>query len=119
MAYPWIFSEGFEAGSAGGFDSEADDDSKLDFRQFPLSYSEHGILPYRGAYAMHIDLSGGTNDAYLQEGAIDIAEGATRYLSFYLNVPSALTMANTDLFTIFSFQSSGPADDRMIFLNDN
>ena len=68
---------------------------------------------------MHIDLSGGTNDAYLQEGAIDIADGATRYLSFYLNVPSALTMANTDLFTIFSFQSSGPADDGVIFLNDN
>jgi hypothetical protein len=118
MAFPWDFQENFESGSRGNFDGETDTDSKLSFPHYTqLVASPPHTPPYRGAYAMHIDLSGGTNDAYVNEnGDFDTSAQVTRHLRFYFYA-SGLTMAASDRFDIFELRSAGAVEAAIGIVN--
>ena len=107
MAFPFIVEENFDAGTLGGFDSESDTGSLLDYPHYStLSRQQTAPIPYRGAYCMRI-LPGDTNDHTVTEGAIDIADEATAYFRWYMFVSSDFTATADDLFNIFELQQAG------------
>lgn len=103
MAHPWIFEANFEAGDNSEFDSETDTASQLDFPH----YSELARFPWStcapntGAYCMRLALTGGTADAYLVEGDIDIAANVTRHVKFDIWFSPTFTGTADDTFNIF------------------
>ncbi len=109
MAFPWIFESNFEVGDNTEWDSETDTGSKLSIAHFStLANIPGSAMPYRGAYAMLVDLrSGDTNDHTLTEGDIDIADAATRYFRFYLHASKDFTATADDVFNIFELQQVG------------
>ena len=113
MAFPWLFESTFEAGGVTEWTSETDTQNKLNVRHYRY-LAKHGArleVPFKGAYCAHIDLSGGTADAYLQEDtAFDLAADGTLFLRFMFYA-TGLTMAASDAFTIFTIQSAGPVDE--------
>lgn len=121
MAFPFLFEESFEAGTLGGFNSEVDTNSKLDFPHYSV-LATHPLLdvPFRGAYCMRIDLSGGTADAYVEElEGFDAALAATIAVRFYLWVSTHLTMAASDRFSILRLQSAGPVEEIHVDIRNN
>jgi len=112
MAFPFLSSNGFETGSSP-YDSETDTNSKLAVIGFKRMFSiTGGEIPYRGAYCAHIDLSGGTADAFYQENNDwDTSASGTIWTRFYFYMTSDYTMATTNRFTIFALeQTSGAAE---------
>lgn len=121
MAFPFLFEENFSLGTLGGFNSETDTDSKLSFPHFASLAQRAPLLdvPFRDAYAAHIDLSGGTNDALLTElEGFDVAANTAAAVRFYLFVSTNLTMATTDTFDILRWQSAGPVNEFSINILD-
>lgn len=109
MAFPYIFESNFEQGTNGEWDSETDTGSLLDFPHYAsLAKDDAAPIPYRGAYCMRIDLSGGdTNDHTLTEGDIDIADAGTAYFRWYMWVSNNFTATADDVFSIFELQQAG------------
>lgn len=109
MALPWIFQSNFEGGTNGEWDTETDTDGVLDFPHYSdlarLPWSQ--AAPFRGAFCARIKLNGGTNDATLTEGDIDIADGATASLRFYLQFGADFNATATDVMSLFEFQQAG------------
>lgn len=107
MSFPYTFEENFELGTKGGFDTETDTGSLLDFVHYSKLVQIQGApMPYRGAYCVRNGL-GDTNDHTLTEGAIDIADAGTGYVRFYLFVDSAMTATADDILNVFEFQQAG------------
>lgn len=110
MSFPFIFESNFEQGSNAEWDSETDTGSQLDFPH----YSElarlpwHVAAPFRGAYCMRATLSGGTADAFVLEGDIDIAADANRFIRFMLWISPDFTGSANDTIHLLELQSSGP-----------
>lgn len=120
MAFPFVTEEGFEAGTRGHFDAESDNDAKLRFAHYSQLAQIQGCpAPWRGAYAMHVDLSLGTSDAYVQEtGSWDMTAGTNElYGRFMLYLSSDLTMATTNEFGILQFWSSTSTVECGIYIN--
>jgi hypothetical protein len=106
MAY-YTFFENFEAGTLGGFDSETDTGSLLDFPHYSVVASDpNSLMPYRGAYVMR-NLLGDTNDHTLTEGSIDIADAGTAYVKFYMGLSGDFRFTADDVFNVFEFQQAG------------
>ncbi|KPK67118.1 hypothetical protein AMJ82_11235 [candidate division TA06 bacterium SM23_40] len=105
MAFPYNFESNFEQGSNAEWDSETDNDSALDFPSYKI-LAGVGAEPYIGAYCMRLAM-GGTNDAILSEGDIDIAAGATRYIRFDVYVSSNFAGGATDSFNLLELQQTG------------
>ncbi len=86
MAFPFVFQSDFEGGTNGEWDSETDTASQLDIASFKeLSrFPWPTCAPFRGAYCARWQLTGGTDDAYLVEGDINIADTATRWFRWYV-----------------------------------
>ena len=104
MGYPFVFEENFELGTKGDFGTESDTGSKLDYPHFSTLAAIPGMgLPYRGAYCARI-LPGDTNDHTIIVPEMNIANGDTGWLRFYLWHDLAAT-AN-DVFNIFEHQAS-------------
>lgn len=120
MAFPFTGHEDFEAGTVAGsaFNSETDTDAKLDIVHYRDLARVPGLpAPWYGAYCMRVDLAGGTNDAYLQENDTwDIAADGTLYFRFRFFVSADIVMADTDLFSIWQLESSGPVVEACVFL---
>lgn len=99
---------------------KTDTDSRMTCDHYSTLVTNLGMypeaIPWRGAYCAHVDLSvAGGHDAYVQEDtAFDTAVGVTIWVSFYVQVTSNLTMANTDRFTIFTLQSTTPTDEATV-----
>ena len=125
MAFPFLSSKSFEAGSSAEWDSETDTDSKLDFMHYSdmarvTSADGNAEVPYDGAYAMHINLATGTADAIVTEtGDNDMAADDTDFISFALYVTENLVMAASDRFTILSLDSAGPTSEAVIDIRNN
>lgn len=115
MAFPYAFTKGFETNSlTSEFSTSADSNSKMAIRHYGYMARHHNVVPYRGAYALHIDLSGGTADAYVQENdGFDLSADASWSFRMYFLVKD-LTIGTDERFTIFTMQSAGPADDMTI-----
>lgn len=125
MAFPYPFFEGFEDGTKGTFNSETDNDAKLDvmhYKDMVRLTSRDGTaeIPWHGAYAAHINLAGGTANAYYEEtDGFDTAQNTVVWVRFYLYVTEDLTMADTDRFDIFALQSAGPVNEVTIGIRDS
>ena len=107
MAYPYIFSENFDQGGRGNFDSETDVSGALDFPHYTALAAVPGSpMPYRGAYCMRIAAPGNTADHILTEGDIDISAGATGWVRFALYISKDFAASADDIFNIFEFKAS-------------
>jgi len=112
MSFPFIFESNFEVGDntewTGG---ETDTASQLDIAH----YTELSRLPFRtaapssGASAMRLQLTGGTADAFLLEGAIDIAAAARSFFKFAIWFSDDFTGTADDTFAIFETQGTANA----------
>lgn len=120
MAFPWIFDDNFESGTNSGWDSETDTGSRLNIRHYTYLAKQDAslvgpIAPYRGAYCAEWDL-GDTNDHVLIEGDIDIADGSTATVAFYLFIGNDFTATADDDFNIFEFQQAAGTNEGSIGL---
>ena len=107
MAFPWTFHENFESGTLGGFDSESDTGSLLDFPHYSvLAHDPNSVMPYRGAYCMRNQL-GDTNDHTVTEGSIDIADTGEAYFRWYLALSRDFRFTADDTFNVFELQQAG------------
>ena len=114
MSFPYIFHANFEGGSNSEFDSESDTGAKLDFPHYSALAKRPGAaLPYRGAYAMRIQM-GDTNDHTLIEGDIDIADTVTRWSSFMLHIGSDVDATADDIWNIYEVQGTANAVENAI-----
>lgn len=113
MAYPFLSEYNVEQGDKGHFDSESDSASRLDFAHYSTLAQTPGLaMPWRGAYAMRVNLDTSTTDAYLEEtGSWDTAASGTIYFRWMLWVSPDIVMANNDQFNILKLQSAGPVDE--------
>jgi len=120
MVFPYLGASNWELGTAldGFWDSEVDTNAKLNVRHYTeLFASPVREVPFRGAYCPQINLALGTADAYLEE-AITIGLAARRFVRFYVYV-QGLTMAASDRFTLFQFQSAGPTSEVVVDVRNN
>lgn len=110
MAFPFIFESNFEQGDNSEWDSETDTGSQLDFPHYTelARFPWHTAAPFRGAYCMRVVLSGGTADAFVTEGDIDIAADANRFVRFMLWISPDFTATANDTLNILELQSAGP-----------
>lgn len=105
MAFPYVFESDFETGTTTGegWDSETDTASQLDIAHYKtlanLPWST--CAPFKGAYALRATLAGGTADAFLVEGDINIAAATNNFFRFYLWFSPDFTGTADDTFTIF------------------
>lgn len=104
MAFPWLFSEGFESGTDGLFDAEVDTGSKLTFPHYS-DLARAGLAPYRGAFALRV-VNSGTADAFVREDTgFDFAAADRRFVRWYFYLAPDFTMADTDKFAMFNLES--------------
>jgi len=108
MAFPYVFSSNFEAGSNAEWDLETDTGSILDFPHYTelARYPWASATPYRGSYCARIKQSG-TADATLTEGDIDISDGGTAYFRWYMNFLPDFTATADDTVNFFELQQAG------------
>ena len=123
MAFPYLFEADAEEGTNGVFNSETDTNSKLAVRHY--EYLARNLLfpdavPLRGAYCWHIDLSGGTADAYLEElEGFDTALAGTIHIAGAIQITNNLVMAASDQFVHFALQSAGPVNEITVEIRNN
>jgi len=114
MAFPWIFEANFEAETDGSVEWDAaatDTASQLDFP----SYKELANLPFRtaapssGAKTMRAQLTGGTADAFVSEGDMNIALPGTAFIKFDVWFSDDFTGTADDTFHLFELQGAANA----------
>lgn len=110
MAFPWVFHANFEAGTNAEWDSETDTASQLDFPHYSelARFPWPTAAPWQGAYCMRAQLTGGTADAFVTEGDIDIADNTSRYFAFRIWFSPDFDATADDTVNVFEAQSSGP-----------
>ena len=114
MGLPYTLEENFETGSTSFDQGEVDTQGRLTIRRYNW-FPRNGIneVPHRGAYAAVVDLSVGTNDAYYNHAAMNIANDTTSYFRFYAYAQD-LTMAANDRFTIFRLVQTSGAEEAVV-----
>lgn len=110
MAFPYIFESNFEQGSSVEWDSETDTASQLDFPHYTelARFQGSHYAPYAGAYSMRAMLSGGTADAFVEEGDMNIAADGAAYVAFNVMFSSDFDATAND--TVHLFELQGAAD---------
>jgi hypothetical protein len=110
MTFPFIFESNFESGDVSEWDSETDTGSQLDVVHYTelARYPWHTAVPYHGAYCLRATLAGGTADAFVTEGDIDIALSTNRFLVFAIWLDPNFTATADDTINILELQSTGP-----------
>jgi len=103
MAFPWLFSSGFERGTNGEWSSETDASSLLDFPHY-TRLAPFKLAPYRGAYCMRF-LPNAAADAFVVRTET-IALAATWAVRVYVYADQ-LTLAASDRFSLVELQSAG------------
>jgi hypothetical protein len=105
MAFPYVYESDFETGTTTGegWDSETDTASQLDIAHYKTlaNLPWPTCAPFKGAYALRATLSGGTADAFLTEGDINIAADGTNYFRFYIWLSPTFTGTANDTINIF------------------
>jgi len=113
MGFPYDFHENWESGTLGGFNSETDANGVLNFLSAKdMVRRGFKAIPQRGNFACVVDLNGRDTNQYLQEDdGFDIDANNALYIGFSVCITDDLVMANTNRFTLFTLQSSGPVDE--------
>lgn len=118
MAFPWTFSENFDDGTLGNFDSETDASTILDYPAY-TELARHGLHPWRGAHAMRARLNG-TAVAYVEEtSGFDIALEASLNIWFPVLLAENLTIASAGAVILFALQSAGPVNEVVVGVRNN
>ena len=109
MAFPFTFESNFESGDSLEWDSETDTASQLDFPHYSeLSrFPWPTAAPFRGAYCMRATLSGGTADAFVTEGDLNIAAAGNQFFRFMVWLSPDFIGTADDTLNIFEVQDSG------------
>jgi hypothetical protein len=103
MTFPYAAEKNFELGDTSEWDAETDTQSRLNIRSYrDLWRLDRHVAPWRGAYAMEVDLSVGTAEASLTENDdFDLSADGENSFGFYLFVSPDIVMANNDQFKIW------------------
>jgi len=112
MSFPWVYSSNFSTSATPfGWDSEADTDGVLDVAHYTelARFPWPTCAPYRGAYCLRAALAGGTNDAYVLEGDINIATSANNFFRFYVWLSPDFTATADDTVNLFEAQQTSNA----------
>ena len=111
MAFPYIFESNFEGGTNAEWDSETDTVGQLSIAHYKtlarLPYKNS--TPFSGAYAMQLNLTGGTADAFLTEGDINYAANATGGIRFTICFLNDFAATANDTFSVFELQGAAAA----------
>ena len=114
MAFPWIFEANFEAETDGSVEWDAAKTDTASQMDFP-SYKDLARLPFRtaapfsGAKCMRLQLTGGTADAFVLEGDINIAAAANSFFKFDIWFSDDFTGTADDTLAIFETQGTSNA----------
>lgn len=118
MAFPFLDDETFDAGTLGGFDSETDASSILDYPDYK-ELARQGFAPFQGAHALRVRLSG-TAVAYVQENDdYDTTADGTIHVWFPVCIGADVTLSDTDTVILFALQSAGPVNEVVVGLRNN
>lgn len=111
MAFPFIFESNFEGGSNAEWDDETDTVSQLDFPSFRelARFPWSRAIPSSGAYCMRATLSGGTADAFVQEGDMNIAADGTAHVKFDIYFSPTFDATADDTVNVLELQETGNA----------
>jgi len=114
MAFPFIFEDDFEEANvaASGWDSETDTAGQLDFAHYKtlVGLPWPTAAPFKGGYALRATLSGGTADAFLVEGDINIALAANNFFRFYVWISPNFTATADDTINLFEGVATATAE---------
>lgn len=119
-AFPFLSEKNFETGSFSEWSSETDTQVKLSCDHY-VTLAKQGFNPLRGAYCAHINQAIGTSttQAILTETAnFDTAAAGTIHIGFAFYA-SGLSMAASDVATIFSLDAAGPTAEASIQIYNN
>lgn len=113
MAFPFIFESNFDTPypTNDGWDSETDTAAQLDI----ASYKELSrfpwptCAPYRPPYCLRLQLTGGTADAFLTEGDLNISLDGEAYTRFMVWFSPDFTGTADDTVHLFELQGSANA----------
>lgn len=105
MAFDFIFESNFEQADNSEWDSSS---GTIDFPNYKqLADSNWSTSqPYSGGACMRVQLRGGTTDATLIEGDIDIADTVTRHFNFDVMFSPDFTGTANDTFHLFELQGA-------------
>jgi hypothetical protein len=107
VTYPYVFEESFELGTDGGFDSETDTDSILDFPNYK-TLAALGLEPFSGAYCLRVISPGATPaDAFVTEGDCNIADTVTNWFRFNLLIDTEFDATANDTVALLELQGAG------------
>lgn len=102
MAFPYDLDVTFDDGTRGGFDGETDTASQLDFPRYkvlaPIALRD--MIPFNGAFAMRLSLTGGTAAAFVNE-TFAIALAATEWFRLRMYISPDFAATVQDIFNIF------------------
>lgn len=119
--YP--FESEFETSDFTEWTSTVDTQSKMTVDHYIKMVNRlgmfSGVLPYRGAYSDHIDLSVGTADAYAETTAVIAVASDTLWVRFMFQATNNLTMATSDRFTLLSVISGAALDEATVGIVNN
>lgn len=112
MAFPFLFESNFEQGTNAEWDSESDADAVLDFPHYTalarVPWPDY--VPYRGAYVARWRLNGGTADATLTEGDVNVSADGTFGVRFSLYIGGDFTATADDTMNFLELQGTGTAE---------
>lgn len=111
MAFDFIFESNFESSSTvgDGWNTEADTAAQLD----SASYRELSrfpwptAAPFRGAFCLRTQLTGGTADATVEAEDLNIAAAARRFFRFMVWISPDFTGTADDTLNLFEIQDTG------------
>ncbi len=114
MAFSWVHEANFERGTLADWDtaSTSDTGSQLsvahysELARFPWA----GATPYSGAYCLRAQLTGGTADAHVLEGDINMAANDTRYVRFNVWFSPDFDATANDTVSMFELEASGTVE---------
>lgn len=118
MAFPWLQQETFDDATRGGFDSETDASSILDFPDF-RDLARFGYSPWQGAHALRLTLAGTATANITETAGFDTALGGTISVWMPVLLTAGLTLNDGDAVILFALQSAGPVNEAVIGVRRN
>lgn len=118
MAFPWLQEEVFDDGTRGGFDSETDASSILDFPDY-RELARGGFAPWRGAHALRVRLAADATGFITETGGFDTAQGGTISVWFSLLIGADLSLTAGDTVVLFALDSAGPVNEAVVGVRNN
>lgn len=111
MSFPYIFESTFEDGTVSEWDSETDTASQLDIAHYSelARWNYTNSTPFSGAFAMRLALTGGTADAFLEEGDVNVALAGTFAIRFPIWFSDDFTATADDTFVVMELQGAADA----------